>query len=196
MSDSDRSREIVEEMIRRLRELQGSGEFPPLGRKIIAGEGLAGGGTLEADVTLSLSPAAAEIVDAVEDAGGVPDLVTEEELRAAVAPLAVRSAVAPRVVYRDFTVVDPPSAPVSSPPLRVDAACTLTRVSVSVGSPGTRPVAVTVNGRAVTVPRGAGQATAEAKVALRPGETLRAEVSATDAAGIVVSARLEEPGVL
>lgn len=195
MTSPDQSTEIVDEMIARLRQLQGSGEFVPLGRRIIAGPGLAGGGSLADDITISASPDVMALVEAINDAGGIEHLATDEEVAAAVAGLVAADRVAPRAVYRDFTVMDSPATRITAPAVRVDTDCTLVRVSVTVGTPGTQPVPVIVDGTTVTVPAGASQATQERSGSKRPGDVLRVMVDATDAAGIVVSCRLEEPGV-
>lgn len=58
--------QIVNEMIARLRALQGSGEYVPLARRVNAGAGLSGGGELSENVTVSLSAETrAEIQDRV-----------------------------------------------------------------------------------------------------------------------------------
>ena len=59
------SEQIVNEMIARLRVLQGSGEYVPLTRNVAAGDGLVGGGSLEADVSIALSPEALAILEEV-----------------------------------------------------------------------------------------------------------------------------------
>ncbi|MDO5730768.1 hypothetical protein [Corynebacterium sphenisci] len=190
-----RDDQIVQEMIDRLRELQGSGEYVPLGRRVIAGEGLAGGGPLTADVTLSLSAAVTELLQAIDEMGGTSALTTEAELAAAVAPLAPREKVRPRVYYRDFTLMDPPSAAVTSPPIRIDGGCNLRAISVTVGTPGTKPVQVTVGTETVTVARGGSQGNIWVWVGHQAGDLVRVKVGATDAAEIVVSLRFEDAGV-
>lgn len=195
MTSPDRPTEIVTEMIDRLRDLQGSGEYVPLGRRITAGVGLAGAGTLVNDITISLSPDALAAIDKITALGDTAALATDAEVAEAVAPLARREDVAPRVVYRDFSVLEPPASQVTAPPLRIDAECHAVRVSVSIGTPGTRPVKATVNGQTITVAAGGSQGTRDLALTFRDGDVLRLTVASTDAAGIVVSVRLEEPGV-
>ncbi|MFC3848899.1 hypothetical protein ACFORJ_01780 [Corynebacterium hansenii] len=195
MSTPERATEIVDEMVDRLRVLQGSGEFVPLGRRVIAGTGLAGGGTLVNDITVSLSPDATTAIEKLTALGDTAHLATDEEVTAAIAPLARRDQVAPRIVYRDFSVLDPPASQITAPPLRIDADCQAASVSVSVGTPGTRSVTATVGGQTITVAPGGSQGTKALALAFRAGDVLRLTVGSTDAAGIVVSVRLEEPGV-
>lgn len=58
--------QIVNQMVARLRELQGSGEYVPLARRVNAGPGLTGGGELSENVTVRLSEETlAEIRDRV-----------------------------------------------------------------------------------------------------------------------------------
>lgn len=195
MTNPDRNAEIVNEMVDRLRDLQGSGEYVPLGRRITAGEGLAGAGTLVDDITISLSPDVLAAIDKIIALGDTAELATDAEVAAALVPYARREDVAPRVVYRDFSVLEPPASKVFAPPLRIDADCKVVRVSVSVGTPGTRPVIAHVNSHAITLPKGSSQGTRDLDLTFRPGDVLRLTVDSTDAAGIVVSVRLEEPGV-
>ena len=186
---------IVDEMIARLRALQGSGEYPPLTRQVLAGEGLEGGGTLADDVTLRLP---ADTVALLARLGllDVDDLVTTGDMTEALAGLLRAEHVAPRVFYRDFTVQAAPLAQVAAPLIRADAPLTLTRVTVVVGTVGTQQVRVTVAGQVVTVPAGSESASVSMSVARAAGQTIAVTVGATDAANIVVSLRCEEAGTL
>lgn len=60
------STQIVNEMITRLRELQGSGEYVPLARTVAAGAGLTGGGSLEANVSLALTAENLDLLNRVK----------------------------------------------------------------------------------------------------------------------------------
>lgn len=62
---------IIQEMIEELRQLQGSGEYVPLTRLISTGTGLTGGGSLESNRSISLTPAAAAAIDKVTDSDWV-----------------------------------------------------------------------------------------------------------------------------
>lgn len=183
---------IVDEMIARLRALQGSGEFPPLTRSILAGDGLEGGGTLEADRTLALDAATRQLLAELEARGDLSGLATTDEVAGALENYVLKSDERPLVVYRDFTVTDPPPSTVTAPPLRIDVPSVLERVVVTVGTPSGQPVTVKVAGRTITVPAGNESGT------IAPGQTLIAEtllrlsVEATTAAGIVVSLRIRE----
>lgn len=183
--------EIVNEMISRLRELQGSGEYPPLGRKIEAGPGLAGGGTLEQDVRLDLAVEHRELLAALAEIGA-SEIVTKTDAADFVTSEQLAAAAKPRVFYRDFTVGQAPLQAVTSPPVRVDAAATITRISVTVGTPGSEPVNVTVAGETVRVNAGVESATKEVSITRAVGNTVAVSVGETNASGIVVSLRFEE----
>ncbi|WP_040085182.1 hypothetical protein [Corynebacterium humireducens] len=187
----NRASETVDLMIARLRELQGSGEYPPLGRRITAGAGLEGGGTLETDVTLRLP---AETVTLLEELTGLDlsTLVNDEDLTRALQGRLTASDLAPRVYYRDFTVTDAPLSTVTAPLIRADAAATITRITVVVGTPGSQPVVVRAAGHRVTVTAGAEATTSVVEIARADGQSIPVTVEATDAAGIVVSLRMEE----
>lgn len=183
--------EIVNEMISRLRELQGSGEYPPLGRKIEAGPGLAGGGTLENDVRLDLAVEHRQLLGELADIGAA-EIVTKEDAADFVTSDQLDAAAKPRIFYRDFTVGQAPLQAVTSPPVRVDAAATITRISVTVGTPGSEPVDVTVAGETVRVNAGVEAATKAVSISRAAGNTVAVTVGATSASGIVVSLRFEE----
>lgn len=67
--------EIVNAMIARLRELQGTGEYVPLARKVTAGAGLEGGGALGGDVSLALTK---PVLDAVSKVNSTTWLVASD----------------------------------------------------------------------------------------------------------------------
>lgn len=193
MADTNaESQKIVAEMIARLRELQGSGEYPPLGRKVAAGPGLEGGGTLESDITLELGKQERDTLAAI---GGLKqgDVLTRDMVDGLHADML--ASVAPTVFYRDFTVMEPPMAAVDAPPVRVDNAATITRITVVAGLPGKQPVNVTVAGQAVTLNAGVESTSRDVSIARSAGQTLPVKIQPTDASRIVVSVRLEEPGV-
>lgn len=181
------SNKIVQEMIDRLRELQGSGEFIPVGRKVRAGTGLTGGGALTEDVTLSLSK---ESADALTKARGLSDVATKDDV--ARARTAMEAMIPARVVYRDFSVMDAPLSAVTAPPIRADEACTITRISVVAGAPGARPVVVTVAGKQVTLAAKTEATSTVVSIARSKGQSIPVSVGATDAAQIVVSVRCQE----
>lgn len=185
------SNEIVEEMIARLRDLQGSGEYPPLARKIEAGPGLAGGGTLENDVRLDLAVEHRQLLGALADIG-TDELVTKQDVTNFVTAEQLAAAAKPRVFYRDFTVGSAPLQAVTSPPIRVDETAAIKRISVTVGTPGSQPVDVSVAGETVRVNAGVESATKAVNVSRSSGNTVAVSVGATSASGIVVSLRFEE----
>ena len=190
------SSEIVNEMIARLRVLQGSGEFPPLTRRISGGGGLTGGGTLEADRTITLTAENQNLLTALKGLGDLSSLATDAEVTQKLAPYALKTNVAPRVYYREFSVMDAPARDVTAPPIRADNACTIKAVSVVAQTPGTLAVTVTVNGRVVTLAAGVENTTLPTNIAVAKNGTFSVKVAATDAAGIVVSLRCEEPGTV
>lgn len=189
------STEIVDEMILRLRDLQGSGEFPPLTRQITAGEGLEGGGTLEDDIEIRLPAATVQLLADLLDID-LEQLVDDPGLTAALAAYVTKEALPRRVVVRDFTVTDPPLATVSAPPIRVDENSTITRITVVVGWPGSQSVTATVAGETITVSAGSESATRVVSVPRTAGQIIPVSVAATSASGIVVSVRLEEDQTL
>lgn len=192
----ERSEQIVSEMITRLRELQGSGEYPPLSRRISAGEGLTGGGTLENDITIGLEAEATQLLQALGERGDLTQLVTGAQLSEALDAYLRTEDVRDNVVYRDFTVADAPASTVVSPPLRVDADAVVERVTVSIAQPTTDDVRVTVraatHSQAVVVDGGVESSTWPLAFAVNPGATISVEVESTSAAGIVVSLRVRE----
>lgn len=187
---------IVNEMITRLRELQGSGEYVPLARRITAGDGLRGGGPLLDDITVALSFEAEEVIRTVVESGGPGSIVFSPDLDEKVEGFLTDEQIAPVVFYRDFTLMEPPAESTTTPPVRVDKQCRIARVSCTVGTPGTQAVRVTVDGTTLTVGAGASQGSLSTDITKQEGNTVRATIGATDAAGIVVSLRIEEPGVL
>lgn len=186
---------IVDEMITRLRALQGSGEFPPLTRMITAGDGLEGGGDLSTDITVSLDAAILTLVAELADMD-LGSLVNDSDLSTAVEDLLTATDIAPRVFYRDFTVSDSPIATITAPPIRADNPCTITRITMVVAAPGMQQVQATVAGQVITAAAGAESTTTVVAVNRTAGQTIPVSVAPTDAAGIVVSVRCEEAGVL
>lgn len=183
---------IVDEMIARLRALQGSGEFPPLTRSILAGEGLEGGGTLEDDRTLAIDAATRQLLAELEARGDLDALATTDEVADALQSYVRSDDAKPIVSYRDFTVTDPPATTVNAPPLRIDVPSVLERVSVTVGTPSAQQVNVTVAGQSVTVPAGNESVSVALGQTLGAETLLRLQVAATSASGIVVSLRIRE----
>lgn len=189
--NGERSEQIVMGMVDRLRVLQGSGEFPPLTRRVIAGDGLAGGGTLEQDITVQLSPEAYEIVTALAEVD-ISALVHKDTLEG----YAKRGNVRPAAYHRDFTVMSPPSTDIVAPPIRVSAPATLRSVTVTVAEPSAvLGVDVVVAGTTVSCPAGEEFATDDIGAEYAAGEPVGVTVRATSAAGIVVSLRFEESGL-
>jgi len=178
---------IVDEMIARLRGLQGTSEAPPLTRQVLAGTGLEGGGTLEADVTLALAEEHRTLLAALK-AKGLDNLAMKTDLSNFITAAALK----PRIFYREFTVGDAPLQPVKAPPIRADKACTITQVTVAIGSPASSTTAVTVAGTTVTVPGSTESATQATAIKLAQGQTIPLTVGATSSANIVVSLRFEE----
>ena len=190
------SEQIVNEMIDRLRELQGSGEYVPLARRVTAGDGLRGGGPLLGDITVALSLEAEGVIRTVVESGGPGSIVFSPDLDEKVKDFLTDKQIAPVVFYRDFTLMEPPAASITTPPVRIDKQCRIARISCTVGTPGTQAVRATVDGTTITVGAGASQGTLSTNITKQEGNTIRVTIGATDAAGIVVSLRIEEPGVL
>jgi len=183
--------EITQEMLERLRLLQGSGEYVPLGRRVEAGPGLQGGGTLEEDVRLDLAVEHRQTLSELKDIG-LDNIATSDDLVDFVTSEQLQSASKPRVFYRDFTVGQAPLQEVVSPPIRVDEAAVITRITVTCGAPGSQSIAVKAAGEQITVAAGSESATKAVNISRAAGSTVSVSVGATNAASIVVSLRFEE----
>ncbi|WP_297451648.1 hypothetical protein [uncultured Corynebacterium sp.] len=188
----NRESEIVLEMIQRLRDLQGIDENIPMTRRIIAGHGLTGGGTLERDVTIDLSQEIRQTISDLQAIGAISSLVTAQELTAILDAYAKTADRKPVAISHDFTVMEAPSDTISAPLVMVDVDSVITRVNITAVSTGSLPVKATIDGTPFTLSAGSASKSFRTSLAKAAGSTIALRVAATDAAGILVSLRLEE----
>lgn len=191
-SPTPQQTQTVEMMIQRLRELQGIDENIPMTRRIIAGQGLTGGGTLERDVTIDLSQEIRQTISDLQTVGAISSLVTEEELTSILSAYVKTVDHKPVAISHDFTVMEAPSDTIIAPLVMVNAASTITRVNVTSTVAGSLPVKVTVDGKPFTLSAGSMAKSFSTSITKSSGSTIALRVEATDAAGILVSLRLEE----
>ena len=124
--------------------------------------------------------------------GAINGIRADETARIAMA----EDFIAEDLTARGFTLMEPPAASITTPPVRIDKQCRIARISCTVGTPGTQAVRATVDGTTITVGAGSSQGTVSTNITKQAGNVIRVTIGATDAAGIVVSLRIEEPGVL
>lgn len=191
-SPTPQQTQTVEMMIQRLRELQGIDENIPMTRRIIAGQGLTGGGTLENDVTINLADELRQTITELQAVGAISSLVTEEELASILSAYVKTVDHKPVAISHDFTVMEAPSDTITAPLVIVDAPSTITRVNITAASTGSLPVKITVDGTPFTLSAGSASKSFTTSISKNAGSTIALHVEATDAAGILVSLRLEE----
>lgn len=189
--------ETVDAMITRLRELQATGESEVVGRQIVAGEGLAGGGTLAEDVTIGLSQASQDAISradrSVSDSSLAETLegyVTAEDHAALMADYLPR-ADADRVIVLPFSHPGTVAGRVDAPPILPTGPGTIESVSVALAEAGAE-LTVTVAGRPFVVPAGqtAGSFTHGGPVTA--STPLQLSLTSTGARGVTVSVRIRE----
>lgn len=183
---------IVGEMIDRLRDLQGIAEGVPPLRRVSAGAGLTGGGTLANDVTLALDGEMLAAVRALVSRGGAASLVTDKELGEALAGYVAAGDVVPHIVSHDFSVVGSPSERIVSAPLVFTKPGVLRNVVISCREPGARQVTVTFNGEQFVLMAGQQYVVLNSSRQVQTSRAYPLTVNATDAADILVSLRIEE----
>ena len=196
-AEGPNAEQIVETMIARLREMQATGESEVVGRRIVAGEGLAGGGTLAEDVTIGLSQASLNAVAradrSVSDASLAETLeayVTAEDHAALMADYLPRADAA-RVIVLPFSHPGTVTGTVTAPPILPTGPGTIEAVSVALAEAGAE-LTVTVAGRPFVVPAGqtAGSFTHGGPVTT--STPLSLSLASTGARGVTVSVRIRE----
>ena len=188
---------IVETMIARLRELQATGESEIIGRRIVAGAGLAGGGTLAEDVTIGLSQASQDAVSradrSVSDASLAETLeayVTAEDHASLMADYLPR-ADASRVIVLPFSHPGTVAGTVTAPPILPTGPGTIESVSVAVAEAGAE-LTVTVAGRPFVVPAGQTSRSFTHGGPVTTSTPLALSLASTGARGVTVSVRIRE----
>lgn len=131
--DDSANSATIEGMVERLRQLRALSEQQMLSTEIIAGEGLAGGGSLSEDVTLSL---AQQVIDVVESA------VSSDDLDAALDTLSnrfddyVKAKDVEHVIAVPFTHAGAVNGSLESPSLGMPEGSVVTAVYVTLGRAG------------------------------------------------------------
>lgn len=189
--------EVVEAMIARLRELQATGESEVVGREIVAGEGLAGGGTLAEDVTIGLSQASQDAISranrSVSDSSLAETLqqyVTAEDHAASMSDYLPRADAA-RLVVLPFSHPGTVVGTVDAPPILPTGPGTIESVSVALAEAGAE-LTVTVAGRSFVVPAGQTTGAFAHGGPVTTSTPLQLSLASTGARGVTVSVRIRE----
>lgn len=194
--DDTANSETVEAMVQRLQELNALGMGQFLARKIIAGNGLAGGGDLSEDRTISLAQGALESLAKADAA--VDDAALQEALLAyltkeqASATYATK-ADARQVYVLPFTHPGTVNGSVTSPQIVLPQAATLTAVTVAVDAPGDEVTVNVIGGAtaAVTVPAG-GSTKVTTGLDVAVSGPVRVRIDSTAAKGVTTLLRFRE----
>lgn len=187
MDTTSRHQDIVEEMIARLRKLQGSGEYVPLARKIQAGSGLSGGGPLDQDVAVSVDARWLKVLERAEKAGDIASTSDLDSVREE-----ITGGFPPHIFYRDFTIIESPSHDTAIPKIYADNDCTITSIRISATRPGSQPISAQINSATYKVKAGQEWAAYSTSITVKKNESIKVSIGQTDASGIVVSLRFEE----
>lgn len=188
---------IVETMISRLREMQATGESEIIGREIVAGEGLAGGGTLADDVTLRLAQNVLDNLARAERSVSVSALeerlsgyITEQQQADALAGY-LRRADGYRILSLPFSHPGHVTGTVTAPPLVMGRGGTIESVTVGAAETGA-DLTVTVAGRAFTLRAGQVSMVAEHGGPVTAGGALTLSLQSTGIRGVTVLVRVRE----
>lgn len=191
------SEAAVAAMIARLREIQATGESEVVGRQIVAGEGLAGGGTLADDVTIRLSQNVldnlARAERSVSDSSLAETLqqyVTLDEHSAFMSDYLPR-ADAHRVIVLPFSHPGTVTGTVTAPPILPTGPGTIESVSVALVEAGA-DVTVTVAGRPFVVPAGQTARSFTHGGPVTTSTPLSLSLASTGVRGVTVSVRIRE----
>lgn len=196
-AEGPNAEQIVETMIARLREMQATGESEIIGREIVAGEGLAGGGTLADDVTIGLSQASQDAVARADRS--VSDLslaetlegyVTAEDHASLMADYLPR-ADASRVIVLPFSHPGTVTGTVTAPPILPTGPGTIESVSVALAEAGAE-LTVNVAGRPFVVPAGQTSRSFTHGGPVTTSTPLSLSLASTGARGVTVSVRIRE----
>lgn len=191
------SEQIVETMIARLREMQATGESEIIGREIVAGEGLAGGGTLADDVTIRLEQNVLDNLSRAERSVSVSALeerlsgyITEQQQADALAGY-LRRADGYRIVSLPFSHPGHVTGKVTAPPLVMGRGGTIESVTVGAAETGA-DLTVIVAGRAVTLRAGQVSIVAAHGGPVTAGGALTLSLQSTGIRGVTVLVRVRE----
>lgn len=196
-SDALDTKAVVDALVARLRELQATGESEVINRRIVAGRGLVGGGTLTDDVTLGLSQATQDAVSRAERsvstdelAEALADYVTAADYAGALGDY-LRRADAYRALSLPFSHPGVVSGTVDAPPVLPTGPGIIERVSVAVAEPGP-DVSVTVAGRRFVLAGGRASGVFEHGGPATTSTPISLSISSAGARGVTVLLRIRE----
>ena len=196
-AEGPNAEQIVETMIARLRELQATGESEIVGREIVAGEGLAGGGTLADDVTIRLAQNVLDNLARAERSVSVSALeerltgyITEQMQADALAGY-LRRQDGYRILSLPFSHPGHVTGTVTAPPLVMGRGGTIESVTVGAAETGA-DLTVTVAGRTFTLPAGQVSMVAEHGGPVVAGGALTLSLQSTGIRGVTVLVRVRE----
>lgn len=196
-AEGPNAEQIVETMIARLREMQATGESEIIGREIVAGEGLAGGGTLADDVTIRLAQNVLDNLSRAERSVSVSALeerltgyITEQQQADALAGY-LRRADGYRILSLPFSHPGHVTGTVTAPPLVMGRGGTIESVTVGAAETGA-DLTVTVAGRAFTLRAGQVSMVAEHGGPVTNGGALTLSLQSTGIRGVTVLVRIRE----
>lgn len=188
---------VVDALVARLRELQATGESELIGRRITAGPGLAGGGTLADDVTLRLSQSSLDNLARAERS--VSESALNERLGGYVTEQAVADALADylrrqdgyRIVVLPFSHPGTVVGTVAAPPVLATGPGVIESIGVSVAEAGA-DLTVTVAGRSYSLPAGETGRVFEHGGPVTKGGPISLSLASTGVRGVTVAVRIRE----
>lgn len=196
-AEGPNAEQIVETMIARLRELQATGESEIIGREIVAGEGLAGGGTLADDVTIRLAQNVLDNLARAERSVSVSALeerltgyITEQMQADALAGY-LRRQDGYRILSLPFSHPGHVTGTVTAPPLVMGRGGTIESVTVGAAESGA-DLTVTVAGRTFTLPAGQVSMVADHGGPVTAGGAVTLSLQSTGIRGVTVLVRVRE----
>ena len=193
--DDEANSETVDALVKRLQELQALGQAEVLSRKINTGNGLAGGGDLSADRTITLSQGALVSLAAADSA------VQPEALQDALKPYDTAAVAGGKYVEKKaggvFSVPFSHPATVNgettSPPLLIPGAVTLLGVTVAADDVDADLTVTVTGGASASVSVPAGQTTGKAEgLSAAVSGPLRVRLSSSGASGVTVMLKVQE----
>ena len=196
-AEGPNAEQIVETMIARLREMQATGESEIIGREIVAGEGLAGGGTLADDVTIRLSQNTLDNLARAERSVSVSALeerltgyITEQMQADALAGY-LRRQDGYRIAMLPFSHPGTVAGTVAAPPVLATGPGVIESIGVSVAEEGA-DLTVTVAGRAYVLPAGQTGRVFEHGGPVTKGGPISLSLASTGVRGVTVAVRIRE----
>lgn len=196
-AEGPNAEQIVETMITRLREMQATGEPELTGRRITAGPGLAGGGTLADDVTLGLSQSSLDNLSRAERSVSEEALndrlagyISEQEAAYLLSDY-VRRQDGYRVAMLPFSHPGTVAGTVTAPPVLATGPGVIESIGVSVAEPGA-DLTVTVAGRSRVLPAGQTGQVFEHGGPVTKGGPISLSLASSGVRGVTVNIRIRE----